>query len=466
MSAFAYAQRVFLETLEKNIPSQERSRGILIGLSGGADSMLLLHLMHLLAQKENFKIFALHIHHGIRAEEADRDELFAKTEAEKRSVAFASVRINVPKVAEAENMGVEETARRLRYELFSEYAEKEDLAYIFTAHHATDHAETVLWHVSRGAGGKGLCGIPLKRKANGRTVFRPLLGLTAEEIRNAATEAGISFVTDSTNSDVSYTRNYVRNEILPRMRKLNPSLETAFRRMSENLSEDMDCLALLAKDALSSAEEREGLNKTLLLSMHPAIRYRVFRAYFIKKNPCAPLPERVHTDALFSKMSGKDNFSLSFPGDIRVSVWGNYVTVGDLPIAQSETKSFSIHMGENLLPDGGRIWLFPKNTLPFQTNVYNSSIHRDLSSATINGNLYVRTKKEGDAYRYGGVTHKLKKLFSDAKIPISERERIPIVCDEGGILWVPYFGVREDGGKKEERDLTFCYFPSGQWQND
>ncbi len=459
MSAFDYAEHVFLKTLDQDIPAHERQRGILLGLSGGADSMLLLHLLHRLAEKERFPFFALHVNHGIRGTEAERDEAFSREQAQKRMVPFEALRVNVPSVAENEDMGLEETARRLRYELFEKYAQEHALAYVFTAHHASDNAETVLFRLARGAGVRGLCGIPRMRKANGYTIYRPLLSLTGAEIRNAVTAAGISFVTDSTNADHAYKRNFIRHEILPRMHALNPSFESVVARMGVNLSEDMDCLETLAEESLPQVKAEDALVKTALLRLPAAIRYRVFCLFYKEKCPNAPLPERIHTDALFERLVRDGDFSLSFPADIRVCARGEYITLSSALPESYTITSFPIRMGENVLPDGGRLFLLSKNSPDFQTNIYKTSIHRDLSSATIDGRLYVRSKADGDSYRYGGVTHKLKKLFSDAKIPQEERAHIPVVCDDGGILWVPHFGVRNDGGQKEERDMALCYLP-------
>ncbi len=457
MSAFAYAESVFLKALDQKIPAHERKRGILLGLSGGADSMLLLHLLHRLSQKEHFSLLALHVNHGIRGTEADRDEVFARAEAEKLSVPFEAVRVNVPLVSELEDMGIEETARRLRYEMFAMHAKKHGLTYVFTAHHATDHAETVLLHLARGTGLRGLCGIPEMRTLNGCVVFRPLLRLTGEEVQCAVKEASIPFVTDSTNADTSYKRNFVRNELLPRMRKLNPSFETAVIRMKDNVSQDMDCLDRLAYDSFLQMQKGDKIEKDALWALHPAIRYRVFQLFYRHNCPNAPLPERVHVEAFFDRLARGGNFTLDFPAGIRVGSFENNVMFVSHAPSKYALGQISLHMGENVLPDGGRIFLLPKNSRELPSNIHKISIHRDFSSATIDGELYVRSKADGDSYRYGGVTHKLKKLFSDAKIPLSERDHIPVVCDSAGILWVPHFGVREDGGEKDKRDMTFIY---------
>ena len=188
------------------------------------------------------------------------------------------------------------------------------------------------------------------------------------------------------------------------------------------------------------------------------MQYRVLLMLYQKCFPEAAFPERVHTDAFFERLQKDGNFRLSFPENICVHVYGDVVKFegnkGNDGFFHPQTP---IAMGENLLADGARLILEKASASP-SLNVYKLSIHRNLSSATISGGMYVRSKKEGDSYRFGGVTHKLKKLFSDAKIMPEHRAHVPVLCDAEGILWVPSFGVRNDGGEGE-KDLVLYYIP-------
>ena len=157
-----------------------------------------------------------------------------------------------------------------------------------------------------------------------------------------------------------------------------------------------------------------------------------------------PLPEKVHIDALLTRLTEKGDFSLSFPGNILC------VKEGDVLFFR-EVNAFSLlpqklHAGENILSDGGRLYVMEKDSLPPDQNVYTLSIQVLCSFATIDGGLHVRSKTDGDAYRTGGMTRKLKKLFSDAGIPPRLRSHLPVVCDDVGLLWVPPFGARDGEG--------------------
>ena len=460
MSDLLQAEKSFLARLFAHTEPALRKRGLLVAFSGGADSALLLALAVRLSERDGTPVYALHVNHGIRGEEADRDEAFARMTAEAYGVSFSCVRVDIPAMAKASGRGIEETAREARYECLLRAAEELGVSYVLTAHHATDHAETVLMNLVRGAGGDGLCGIPASRPLGGVTLVRPLLSLTREQILAACACAEISFVSDSTNEDTAYRRNYLRGEILPRLRTLNPSLDETLTRMSQSLSEDMVYLAEIAEREYKRVRCGKGVSRSALLALPGPIRLRVLKLFHRSAFPDAPSLERVHTDAILTRMAEDGDFSLSLPGGLLLSVRRDRVEMHDGEQECPRLDKIPLVRGENILPDGSRILLLPKDSYDKDEIVYKKSIHRDLASATINGGLYVRAKENGDTYRYGGVTHKLKKLFSDAKLSPRERETLPVVCDDSGILWVPHFGVREDGGAKESRDLTFVYILS------
>ncbi len=460
MTDFLTAEAAFLLFVEKNGMLPHMKYGCVLGLSGGADSVLLLLLAERLAKKEGFPLSALHVHHGIRGEEAERDLLFARALCFSRGVPFYEHRANVPALAAERGEGIEEAARRVRYEALCDTAHAVGAGAVLTAHHAGDFAETVLLNLARGTGGRGLCGIPAKREENGVFLLRPLLPLTREQIEKALSAFGADYVNDSTNGDLSYRRNFVRHELVERFRTLNPAFEKSLLRMSEALASDMDYLDAEAKCVYLSVLEGNALPKRELLSLHPALAFRVLLLLYREHFPFAPCPEKVHTDAFFERLSREGAFSLAFPAGIHAVLEGEKVRFlkNEEPFHHARQN---ITLGENILSDGAKLLVLEKGSVPENLNVYNLSIHRDVSSATINGGLYVRERREGDSYRFGGVTHKLKKLLSDAKLTRQEREHTPVLCDEDGILWVPRFGVRNDGVKNgEKRDLTLYYIPT------
>lgn len=233
--------------------------------------------------------------------------------------------------------------------------------------------------------------------------------------------------------------------------------------MAENLRGDMDYLDGEAAARFDALYDGEALDGVALLSLPSALSFRVFRLFWEREAPESPLPERVHLVSLFSRLEKEGNFSLSFPGGISVQRREKRIFLGaEEPFSHPETK---IKMGCNRLADGALLWLLDESSTPPPENVYTLSIQRTLASATIEGELTVRSRKEGDAYRYGGMTHKLKKLFSDRKIPAHLRPYIPVLCDGRGILWVPGFLERDDGVKRQKA-LTVLYLAADRVPTD
>ncbi|MCR5824170.1 MAG: tRNA lysidine(34) synthetase TilS [Lachnospiraceae bacterium] len=209
--------------------------GLLIGLSGGADSVCLLFILHSLKDDYGLRLHALHVNHGIRGEEAEQDERFCRELCEKLGVEFETVRADIPALAEKEGMGLEEAGRRFRYETFERKAAELGLNKIAVAHHMNDRAETALFQLIRGSRLKGLAGV---KERNGQ-VIRPLLCVTRNEIEEYLKENGLGYVTDSTNLSADYTRNRLRNTVIPELEKICP-------RAAEHMAETADYLGRVA----------------------------------------------------------------------------------------------------------------------------------------------------------------------------------------------------------------------------
>lgn len=437
--------------------------GVLVGLSGGADSvMLLLYLAELRKKHGSFPVLAVHINHMIRGDEADRDERFSKEISEKLGIQFVSRRIDVPKIARESGLSLEEAARNARYFEFQEIIRgRSDISCIALAHNATDNIETALFNMIRGAGTKGAAGIPPTRD----NIVRPLIYVSKKDIVSALDCSGIMYMTDSTNAQDDYSRNYVRNNILPHLAHLAPDPERSFLRLSKNLRADEEYISEQAESILHG---RKSIKNSELLSMHRSLLFRVLSKMAFEYSITL---EHSHVESIISCLE-KENFEISLPNQVRfVSERGmSYMTN-----AQKEDVEYFYYIndGENHMPEyNSKIYLTDEKVNKNSLNVYKKSIQADLSSAIISGRLFIRPKQDGDSVFYGGMTHKLKKLFNDRKIPLSERKLIPIFCDDNGVVWVPGFGVRDDGRDNSspkvfvtlainevasENGLSFCF---------
>ena len=417
-------------------------KGVLLGLSGGADSvLLLLYLVHL-RRNDGFPLLAVHVNHGIRAEEAKRDELFSGELCKSLGVEFLSYTADVPKLAKEWGMGTEEAARKLRYSFFEKIvSEREDISAIAVAHNADDNFETVIMNMIRGSGTRGLAGISPVRD----NIVRPLIYLRKKEITDALNNAGVDFVTDSTNESDDYTRNYIRHNLTPVLEKEFSNPIAGVTRMCKNLREDDECLSSMATDFVNC--HTDGIvKKCELLSLKSAVLFRVLA--LLARTAGATSFERVHFDAISERLTKNGDFSISIPGAFFVLKGENAGFFKNLP-QENENFLYPVSYGATRIDEKNALVEITKNKADFFPNVHNKSTQASLKSAIIVGDLFIRNKLSGDTCYFRGMTHKLKKLFNDRKIPTELRASIPVLCDEKGVVWIPGFGVRDDGGDEE-----------------
>ena len=233
-----------IETVEENGMHSMLTHGVILGLSGGADSVMLLYtLIELKKIYDDFAIKCVHVNHMIRGSDADADEDFCKKLSESLNVPISVHRVDVPKIAKEKGEGIEEAARNIRYRIFEdELLTMPDNACIAVAHNATDNLETIIFNMMRGAGINGLSGIKPVRD----NIIRPLINVPKAKIIDILDSCGIDYVTDKTNFDSDYSRNYIRNELLPLFKRLNPNPEAAASRVSKNLRDDIEYIDSIA----------------------------------------------------------------------------------------------------------------------------------------------------------------------------------------------------------------------------
>jgi len=415
--------------------------GIAVGFSGGADSVLLLIILRKMQKELGFTLKALHVNHMIRGNSADSDEAFSKEFADALLIEYGSLRIDVPAFAKENKLGIEEAARKIRYDYFEKViSEDTRLSAIATAHNSTDNLETFIFNLMRGSGTLGLSGIAPVRD----NIIRPLIYVSKEDVLNLLTSAQIPFVTDETNFSVEYTRNYIRHEILPKFKRLTPHPEDMSTKAISNLRSDAEYLSSVAESFYCSNVENGKISVSKLWELHPSVFARVIR--IMCKKHGSPMPEKVHIDKIFELIKKGGSFEVDIPGNVSFSSKNSFCYIDSKKTANnSHTFEYMLKEGFNEIPELNiGIAATSDPGIDFSSNVYKISIQVNLRSAIIIGGLSVRTRKDGDSYYYGGMTRKVKKLFCDKKIPIDVRNKTPIITDEKGIVWIPGFGVRDD----------------------
>lgn len=461
--------------IDNSVEERIGDKGVLVALSGGADSVLLLYLMKQISSKYGTYIKAAHVNHNIRGKEADRDELFCRELCQSMDIDIEVLSFDVPAYAKNSGKGLEEAARDVRYEFFdSVVASDSRLGFVATAHNADDNLETLLLNLLRGSGTRGLAGIPPIRG----NIIRPLLYIKKSDILSALSELGVDHITDSTNFDTDIKRNFIRNKIVPLLEEVAKDPQISATRAAKCLRFDADALDDVAASALSEilcvGEHECYIDRRRLSEIPEAIACRVLNIAIERKMNKSPSLSFSHTKALIKKCTDDDKyFRICLPDGIVAIGKGNRVFFDYFNNADKESVDYNIALGlgENIIPGVGVVYLssepievFEGDSVSFSngcnifsekddigsefakslTNVYKIFIQADLSSAKIIGNLSARNRRASDAYKYGGITRSLKKLFSDRKIPIDLRDKIPVIYDERGIVWVPGFGVRDE----------------------
>ncbi len=446
-----------LSRFEKSISSvcgfdiSENSK-IIVAYSGGADSSLLLHLTVRCFVSRGVTVEAAHLNHMIRGDEAFRDEEFCIEAAKSLDICCNVRRADIPALCR-DGGSVEEVARRERYAFFNELIKQNEKngvkAYVFTAHNADDNLETVLFNLVRGSALKGMCGIPNIR--DGKFV-RPLLFMTGSEIRKTCDSFGITYVTDSTNLESDYTRNYIRHNIVPHLEKLCPTPQDSVMRMCASLKADEDFIDGEVRKFLKDWDAKVPVNQ--FAGLHTAVKSRVliklYDEYAASVDASAHL-EKVHVDAILERMNvDTDHFSISVPSGISFVCDGTCLWFEKCEKNKgTDTFKKTVFLEKNTPVEflGGEIILTDDiNKLSYENheNIYNLFIHKGIKFDKIKGKLKIRTRENGDVFRFGGMTRKVKRLFCDRKIPAHEREILPLVCDDDGIVWIPGFPVRDE----------------------
>ncbi len=451
-------------------------KGVLVGYSGGADSAALLHLMKRYCEERGLYLTALHVHHGIRGEEADRDAALCEKNCKELGIPFILRRADIPALAKEQGRGIEEVARDFRYGAFSDAISGDDrLTCVATAHNADDNAETVLFNLARGSGASGMCGIPPIRMLGGAKVIRPLLFTAKSEIVDYCEQNGIEYIFDSTNSDTAYTRNYIRHEIMPLFSKLNPSFIQSVGRMTRILDSDRAYLDGEADEFLSNNLKNGGVDVSKLVSLPHALSYRIVRRLFASVSDA--MLERVHFDAVMSIVKGgREGACANIADGVRAVICeGRLFFTKDLPMTKREFE-YELFEGANVFENEGFAVFVEKcgqTSADLQKdnetlkNIYKLSIHALVNSDKINRVLKVRSRRDGDSYVFGGMTRKLKKLYNDRGFTARERELLPICCDDSGILWVPGFKVADRAAAEDGKNaVKITYYYNGDNKYD
>lgn len=406
---------------------------ILVGFSGGADSCCLLSVLDIIKSDYGFTVTAVHINHGIRGAEARRDAEFCRCFCEKTGIDFKLFEVDVPAVSNETGESCEECARRLRYECFNSLCIDEKTR-IATAHNANDNAETVIFNVSRGSSLKGACGIPAVRD----NIIRPLLTCTRDMTESYCRESGVEYVVDSTNLTDNYSRNKIRHNVLPILESINGAAVSNILHFSHSVSEDNGYLETLAENAYSKIFNNYCCSADSLLKLHISLRNRVIsKAVF---DFCGKICDFCKLETINRLFQTGGRIQL-FGNIYAENVGGIFRIFDNTPFNGSyvekpvDLNSFPVIYGD-----------YHIKAEPYTNcskNISNNVLDNLVDCDKIVGGLSVRVRSAGDEFTLGrrNVTKSVKKLFNELNIPVEERDRLPILCDAAGIVWITGIGT-------------------------
>lgn len=404
-----------------------------VGLSGGADSVALTHFLFVNKEKLGIKkIVAVHLNHGIRGAEAYRDEKFAEQFCKSLGIEFLKFSADIPKESEKTGESIEECARRIRYACF----EKANCDKFATAHNLNDNAETVIFNLARGSSVSGICGIPYVRN----NYIRPLLDCTRAEIEKYIAENNLEYVVDSTNLCDDYTRNKIRRNILPILFEINPAFDKSFLRCISSLKSSADYIDEVSQNILEKTKCDRGYDCSVFENTHDAVRLNVIHKILISENIGNVSREHIISVDKIIRNGG----SVSLPGGKNINSEQKILFFGKIDEPEYFERKTETECSEPIITPIGTFKIFVNIKKDLQ--ILNKEVLEDsIDCDKISGDLILRNRKDGDSVklRRRKVTKSLKKLFNEAKIPVSARKRLLILADSEGIVWIEGFGVCE-----------------------
>lgn len=415
---------------------------VLVGVSGGPDSVCLLHILNRCRKEMALSLHVVHINHGIRKRESKREEKFVSHLAGRMGLPITVKSLDVPSYARRKKLTVEEAARNMRYSALEQLAGKLNAKKIALGHTASDQVETVLMHLLRGSGPQGLSGIPPVRKLGSSLIVRPLIEVNREEILSYLKKNNLTFCLDSSNRKTEYFRNKIRLKLLPLLRKnYNKNIDGALLRLSEILKEENAYWERVVERVLGKVVSWEA--EKILIDFKRFLRYNVVvqrRVLYRLFGGIVTLSQIEAIRSLAQKSSQGKRIYLGKRFSVRKE--GNFLIFSSSPERRFKKFNYPLRVpgkneieGLNLTLNTRIVDFYPVSEKETNTAYF------DVDKINFK-KLLLRNRREGDRFRPFGLrgTKKLSDFFIDRKIPRRLRDRVPLLVEGEDILWV--VGIR------------------------
>lgn len=408
--------------------------GIVVGFSGGPDSVCLLHALYCLKSKYNISIFAVHLNHMIRGDEAIRDENFARSFAEALNIPIYIKRIKVEEYAKDHGLSSEEAGRYLRYEFFDEVMAEVHGNKVALAHNLNDQSETMIMRFIRGTGISGMGGI---RPIREDKYIRPILSCSRLEIEEYCVANNLNPVIDSTNLENIYTRNRIRLQVLPYIKEhFNPNVEENLFKVSSILRDEDEYLNIVANMEIAKIKTEKGILIDKFKSLHIAIQRRILRSLIeeVKGELTGIESKHIEECLEFLGRSGTGK-KINLPEELECTIeYGKFRINRNIQIKDYDycLKIPGVTVASN------KYRIITKTYEIDNKNLIDKQFVKYFDYDKIKDRLYFRNRRDGDYIYPRGMTgcKKLKDIFIDKKIPKEERKRIPLIANGNEILWI------------------------------
>ncbi|MCS7197895.1 MAG: tRNA lysidine(34) synthetase TilS [Candidatus Bipolaricaulota bacterium] len=419
---------------------------VLVAVSGGVDSVVLLHVLQELKKELKLSLAVAHFDHGIRPDSAQDAEFVSKLARSLRLKLYTE-RADVPAYAQAHKLSLEVAARELRYQFLEKIAQAHKFNKIALGHTLNDQAETLLMRLLRGSGLEGLAGIPPVRSSEHCQYIRPLIECSRQQIEAYAKTHKLRWREDPTNYDTRILRNKIRHELIPILKEYNPNLLEALGRTARLLGQAAQHLEREADQAFRELLIKKNAHE-LMLDLKKFFRLSEYlqalvlrRAVFALQPQCELGAD--HIETVLSWASRRGAGELSLPAGVRVLRRHDQIVITTQPAAAPKRFEYLLTVpGETVLPELG--WRFSTAlTLPSSLRSSPPGMKVVLDADKIRGALVVRNRRPGDRILLKGGTKKLQDFFVDAKIPREARDTIPLICDENTVIWIVGRAVHE-----------------------
>lgn len=413
----------------------ESSDGVAVGVSGGADSMVLLWAL-LDKQKEvGFDLHVVNVNHHIRGESSDNDSKFVEDFCKSKKIKYTIVDVDAKKLKAEGKLTLEEAARLARYDAFEKVMKKEHLNKLFLAHHKNDQVETILMHLFRGAGISGACGIVDSNKT-----FRPLLKFSKSELLKLASDHGIKFVTDETNGDNAYARNYVRNVVIPDIEKMYPGVVGAIFEFGEKCKNVEKFIKNQVKIENIQVNKEFVLLKDAIFETDLLVIREYIKQAFAELEVFADI-EAKHYDAIVALKDAKVNTCIDAPHGVVVGRTYQGIKFFKKEAQEINTQEFDFVIGETVIDGVGKIVV---DFVSADDVVYGEGVlYVDYNK--VSTDAVWRTRRIGDVFsKFGTGSKKLNDYFTDKKIENLLRDKIPVLASGNQVLVVAGEDISEN----------------------